>query len=594
MRESTGQGPVNRLAHAQRSLGVLLLFPLLSSGAVHAANQCIISDWPLGLPEGTADMVRFITPATAMSVAGGVVHHAVPALAARRAASPESVATGAPIQPRDWKAGRSVAPDTRQRLMYAVADDDVAQVKRSLQSSVIDVNEPLEPGSRRGLLDIAVQGAQPEVVRLLIASGAHVRAGVGERVDVHPIASAVNSLDTYVHWGDRPDPFVGRPRRSIERYVAVIHALLDAGADPDTPIAPSESLSPLGTLMFAPRFEGDVELARALIAHGARAEGTVPLRSPLAIAVERGYEDYADLFLSGRVNTAALSEALIQAMRHQNFGMAEKLVAAGADPNTVDSGTPVLCRAMQSMERRPLALALLAHHANVNADCGAPGAGDRTPLTLADQADREMVDLLVTHGARLEVPANDRAEFDARHVQAGPIIWSVMHHRDYLASRLIARDSAAGKDECGAVVYAASYGAHLTLAELFKLGADPNETSAHGTSALMAAAYHGETAAMEVLLAQPHIHINQSTPSHFNAKYFDEFFSIQIEGTKPPFRWGSRTALMLAALGGSGDATALLVAHGARVHQTDAEALEALQYARGAAASQVLANAGRP
>jgi ankyrin repeat protein len=544
------------------------------------------------MPEGTAASVRVLTPDTAIGVPGGVVHITSRAVAAGGAASPASVATAAPAprQPRDWKAGRSAAPDDHQRLIYAVADDDVAQVERSLQFSGIDVNEPLEPGSRRGLLDITVQGAQPEVARLLIASGVRVRAEAGERVDVHPIASAVNSLNTYVRWRDRPDPFVGRPPLSIERYVAVIHLLLDAGADPDAPIAPSESLSPLGTLMFAPRFEGDVELARMLIAHGASAEGTVSLRSPLTIAIEHGYDDYAALFLTGHVNTAALNEALIQASHHQNFGMAEKLLAAGADPNTVASGTPVLCSAMYSPERRPLALALLAHHANVNTDCGAPGAGDRTPLTLADQDDHEMIDLLITRGGRLAVPAHDRADFDARRMHAGPIIWSIMHHRDYLASRLIARDPAAANGECGAVVYAASYGAHLTLTELFKLGADPNDTSEHGISALMTAAYHGEIAAMNVLLARPHIDIDQATPSHLNAG----IFSVQLEGRHPPLMSGSRTALMYAALGGSGDATALLVAHGAHVHQKDAEALEAAQYAHGPAVSRALANAGMP
>jgi hypothetical protein len=40
---------------------------------------------------------------------------------------------------------------------------------------------------------------------------------------------------------------------------------------------------------------------------------------------------------------------------------------------------------------------------------------------------------------------------------------------------------------------------------------------------------------------------------------------------------------MFAALSGSGEATATLLAHGAHLHQTDAEGQEAAQYARGEA-----------
>jgi hypothetical protein len=53
---------------------------------------------------------------------------------------------------------------------------------------------------------------------------------------------------------------------------------------------------------------------------------------------------------------------------------------------------------------------------------------------------------------------------------------------------------------------------------------------------------------------------------------------------------GARTALMFAALSGSGEATATLLAHGARLHQTDAEGQEAAQYARGEAVLLALYN----
>jgi len=99
---------------------------------------------------------------------------------------------------------------------------------------------------------------------------------------------------------------------------------------------------------------------------------------------------------------------------------------------------------------------MLAHGANVNADCGRNG---RTPLSLVDKDDHSFIDMLVDRGARLGVAAEDLAEYESHDLHVGPIFWVVL------------------------VVYAARYGASLTLQQLFKLGADPNSTSQAGSSA---------------------------------------------------------------------------------------------------------------
>ena len=103
----------------------------------------------------------------------------------------------------------------------------------------------------------------------------------------------------------------------------------------------------------------------------------------------------------------------------------------------------------------------------------------------------------------------------------------------------------------------------------------------------MAAAFHGEAKALDVLLAQPRVDINRATPGHYNPG----FFTIELEGRHPPLTFGSRTALMFAALDGSADAVSLLIAHGARLHQKDAEGLEAADYAHDAAVAQLLSGA---
>jgi ankyrin repeat protein len=268
--------------------------------------------------------------------------------------------------------------------------------------------------------------------------------------------------------------------------------------------------------------------------------------------------------------------------------MGQTLLAAGADANFKNGTVPVLCRALESPELHSLARALLAQRADVNADCGEPGAPGSTPLTVVDPGDRELIDLLVAGGGKLGVPTTDATLYRSHGVDPGPINWALLHRRDHVASVLLAREPATAH-ECGAVVYAARYGAAETLARLLLLGGDPNSRSADGVSALMAAAYHGEARALEALLAQPRIELDRTSPHHLNPAAF----SIQLEGRQPPLIYGSRTALMFAALGGSADSASLLIAHGARVHQKDAEGLEAAEYARSEAVARILAGAAR-
>ena len=225
---------------------------------------------------------------------------------------------------------------------------------------------------------------------------------------------------------------------------------------------------------------------------------------------------------------------------------------------------------------------MLARGADANADCGIQDAPGSTPLTLVEPGDTELGDLLLARGGTLGIPAQDAADLRSHGVDPGAINWALVHRRDYLASALLARNVSAAHD-CGAVVYAARFGNASTLARLLELGADPNSASERGVSALMAAAYHGEAKTLAVLLAQPGAKLDTATPRHFNRAHF----RIQLEGRPPPLFFGGRTALMFAALGGSGDAASLLIAHGARIHQKDAEGLEAADYARGVGVARV-------
>jgi ankyrin repeat protein len=575
------EGRAANVCAGRKLLAFLALMAMSSAGI---ADDCPISDWPLDLPQGEAAMVQVLR--SAATVVTRVVPARVSSGAAQQrsmAMAPTAPANPHPNPPRDWRGSRAAAPTDQQRLMYAVMDGDVAAVKKYMKSPQVHVNAPLNSNTRLGLLDFAVQGALPDVARALIDGGAHVRSEPGDDIDVYPVYTAVSSLNTYLHMRDRPDPFFNRPPLSTEHFVDAIRLLLEAGADPNSSNAKVDS--PLGELMFAPRFEGDVALVRLLVAHGARASGSGAQRAPLSLAVDYGYDDYVAAMV-GSADSAALDPALTQAVYKGYDSMALALLAAGANPNAADAPNPLLCFAIGHRQPPALLLAMLAHGANVNADCGRNG---RTPLSLVDKDDHSFIDMLLDRGAHLGVAAEELAEYESHGLHVGPIFWSVSHQEDYLASKLVARDSAAAKKECGLVVYAARYGASLTLQQLLKLGADPNSTSQAGSSALMAAAFHGQTPALQVLLAQPRIEVNQTTPRHFNVGYF----RIQLEGKGPPLISGARTALMFAAMSGSGDATAALLAHGAKLHQTDAEGQEAAQYARGEAVLQVL-KAERP
>jgi ankyrin repeat protein len=338
--------------------------------------------------------------------------------------------------------------------------------------------------------------------------------------------------------------------------------------------------------MFAPRFAGDLDLAQMLVDHGAAVGGHGGMRSPLAIAVQKGYSDYARVLLDAKgIVPATLAEALAEASNRDDFETALALLAVGADPNQAPVRTPLLCRAVYSAERRSLAIALLQHGADASASCDPTG---RTPLFFVEGADHELVDLLLARGARLGLPQNQIAELEDHGLKASALIWALLNHRDYLASKLLARGDAG--NDCGAVVYAARFGASLTLGELLRLGGDPNSTSEGGISALMAAAYHGQTDTVELLLRQPHIDPNQATTRHL----YRQFFTIQLEGSQPPFLVGGRSALMFSVLGGSVETTKALLEHGADPRQRDAEGTEANGYSRSAAISRLLVGASAP
>jgi len=583
-----------------RLLATMTLWGTATCGAL-AADRCVISDWPLHIPEGRASFLQFQPQSIAAPHV--VVMPSVRTTAHSQSQSPPPAAR-VPPPAAVARRPRPIPANDQQRLYAAVADGRVEEVRILLESPDVDVNAGYRNDSGVSLIDLAAGYGLPEITRALIKKGARVRSDAAHTstLEVRPIAKAVSSLQFYMANRDQAWLFANMPARTPERYERTIQSLLEAGADPNEIEDPIHPAFPLGVLASAPPFEAATRIAQQLLNHGASLDGSASAGSPLIAAIASGRDDFVILMLSaGRASVPTLSQALREAVSQQNFDIAERLLDAGAEPDIKgDTGTTLLCEALErGPQGHPLAAMLVTHHANVNAACrrepplllavddrelvrsllehgadpNAASASGATALTLARADDHELIDVLLAHGARIGFISSELQDYQLHGISVGFVTWSILHHQDYLAAQLIERSPPGTVQDCGAVVYAASTGSSLALNALLKRRADPNSTSERGISALMAAAYHGEAAALEMLLRQPRIEVNHTTPTRFNRAALT-FYSE----SNPPLFTGRRTALMYAAVAGNDAAYRLLLAHGARADQKDAEGMTAADY----------------
>lgn len=578
----------------------LALFAL-GSVAAPAADRCSVSEMVIGVPDGPAAWVRGVPQALTappVQVHLTTIHRSAGMLSAAAVPAP---AAPPPTSKPAARAPRPAPQNDQERLFTAVFDGDLEQVRRLLHSPSIDVNAPARSDMRRSLIDVAAMVAQPQIASALIEHGARVRGSLAA-VDVHPIGVAVLNLQTTIQFHGNPVAFSLAPERSPMDFEATMRVLLDAGADADGVLDPTHPQSALGVLLYTPRFAGDLRIAQLLLDHGAQLGASAPGGSPLAIAVAKGRDDFVDLALDRRpLDHSALDAALASAAARQDAAVAAKLLDAGASPDAHDEyGRPLLCWRLSDTPQL-FATLLIAHGARVDIEClggpplnlamsdrelavlmldhGAdPSRADRngaTALDLAPDADHALVDALIAHGARLGQPIVEEIYYQDMRVEApGPIVRAILHHKDYIATRLLQRDHLAGNTSCTAVMYAAAAGASGALGELLRQGADPNALTEGGITALMAAAYHGEAQVLDELLSQRRIKVDAATPSKFNAGYF----ALYSESAQP-LRTGHRTALMYAAAAGHAALVTLLLQHGADARETDAEGLTALDYA---------------
>jgi ankyrin repeat protein len=581
----------------------------IAPGVGSAANQCTVSDGVVGVPDGPAKYLG-IGPVglAAPQVRVTTIHkHAGSTVSASTQGLPNPQLNSPRSQPRFApKPARPEPKNDQERLFNAVYDGDLAAVLRLLRSRAVDVNAPERSDLRSSLIDSAAGGAQPLIVRALIEHGAQVRGPVAT-IDVRPIAVAILNLKVTLQLHGTPGAFAWRPERSPQDFEATIRELLNAGADADGMLDPTHPDCALGVLLTMPRFDGDMRIARMLLDHGAQIGASAPGGSPLAMAIANGRDDFVDLALSApHPDASALDAALAPAVGRYDATLVSRLLEAGANPDARDSyGRPLLCETvMQGETSRSLALLLLQHGARAAVDCvggpplnyaiqdhelalrllehGAdPSRADlngATALNLVPDTDHELIDVLLKHDAQLGQPFSDRRVMgigDAVGTTVAPTLRAILHHQDYLATQLLRRDGLQGDTACTASLYAASVGTEGTLAELLHRGASPNSMTQKGITALMIAAHHGDVDAVRILLAQPQIKVDQATPTVFNSAAI-----IGYSEDPPPLRTGHRTALMYAAAAGHAEICNLLIQHGAKTREKDAEGKTALDYAK--------------
>jgi len=227
--------------------------------------------------------------------------------------------------------------------------------------------------------------------------------------------------------------------------------------------------------------------------------------------------------------------------------IAEKLLAAGARPNTADEyGETPLTLACANGDAG-LVGKLLAAGANANA---ARWDGETALMIAAGAGSVEAVDLLTSHGAEVNAVESRRGQT--------ALMWAAAEHHPEVVKTLIAHGAnvrASSQRGFTALVFAATKNDRQSAEALLIAGADPNYAlPAAGPTVLTVAASY-RSAAVATLLVDRGANPNASdregkTPLHLAAQFGDLALveKLLAKGAKV----NARTASIPAPAGGSG------------------------------------------
>jgi ankyrin repeat protein len=234
---------------------------------------------------------------------------------------------------------------------------------------------------------------------------------------------------------------------------------------------------------------------------------------------------------------------LVLACANGSAPMAAALLGAGANPNAVAVGEPVLMTAARS-GNADVVRALLDAAADVNA------TDDRRRqsalMWAAAHRHAEVVRVLIARGADVHA----RSRIDSRVVQRGSRYGGVVSRERAVATRAVATLPTGGSTP---LLFAARSGDLASARLLVEAGADVNDTAPDGTSALVLASHSGHGPLAAFLAEQG--------------------ADLDAEGS-------GYTALHAAVLRGDADLSARLVALGADVRRQVQQGTPSRRYSR--------------
>ena len=470
--------------------------------------------------------------------------------------------------------GSTMAAEADLRLVDAAAQQD-AQAVRELLSEGVDVNEPRADGATAMLW--AAHWDDRAMVELLLAAGAD--ADAANDYGVTPLMRATENAS-----------------------VELVETLLAAGAD-----ANAAQASGLTSLMIAGR-TGDREVVRALLAHGADVNAATTTTGVTALmwAVAAPHPDIVHLLLENTADLHVSSEKgftpLLFAAGNGDIELATLLIAAGADVNEPGSdGTQPLPFSIISSQDE-FALFLLDQGANPNATIG----GVPALHAAAGNVSTWLANWYRTHG-RQAVDAGGRGARGLNPDRRLPLVKALLARGadpngrvttsavvlGYLATPrrgAFEQNSVGTGDVRGATpVWVASFSANggglfgddssyrfdsspEIIRTLLAAGADPNLTTADGTTPLMVAAGLGYRS------YQPHTaRGRRSTSAEESVEALVEA-GVDVTAANE----GDFTALHAATFRGLNEVVQYLVEHGADIDARDYRGRTAFRIAEGA------------
>jgi len=395
--------------------------------------------------------------------------------------------------------GVAAAADADLRLVQAAADQNREAVRMLLREKV-DVNAARADGATALLW--AAHWNDLEMADLLLRAGAKVNQS--DDYGVTPLARACENKSD-----------------------AMIQKLLDASADPN-----AGQQSGMTPLMIAAH-TGSVGIAKALVAHGANVNAATKETNatPLMWSLAAGHDDVTRVLVEGgasvRVSTTKGFTPLMYAAGNGDIEMAKLLIAAGADVNETSSdGTHVLPFAINAGQHA-FAKFVLEAGANPNGTIGGVpalhvaigGTGpwledwDRRHRTMGAVASAqltgpqrlELVQMLLARGSDSNARINNTALFTSYigyptkgafepfangtgDLRGATPLW--------LAAAAAGNRGRRGTDSAAAAAENAEpseFRNAQIIEALLAAGADPNLSTADGTTPLMVAAGLGRT-----------------------------------------------------------------------------------------------------